>query len=79
IVVARDLAGHGRWMIRNYALTCAAITLRLYMPLAAIFLGFADPNDTFAVIAWLCWVPNLLIAESLIARRPSVSSKTYVQ
>lgn len=80
IVVARDLAGHGRWMIRNYALTCAAITLRLYMPLAAILFGLSDPNDTFAVIAWLCWVPNLLVAESLVARRPSVGSrKSYIQ
>ncbi|TQR42634.1 DUF2306 domain-containing protein [Paenibacillus popilliae] len=80
IVVARDLAGHGRWMIRNYALTCAAITLRLYMPLAAILFGLSDPNDTFAVIAWLCWTPNLLVAESLVARRPSVGGrKTYIQ
>lgn len=30
IIIDRDKAGHGRWMVRNYALGCAAITLRIY-------------------------------------------------
>ena len=52
---------HRRWMIRSYALTLAAVTLRVYLPssqLAGLPITVAYP-----VISWLCWVPNLLIAE----------------
>lgn len=65
IVTDRDPATHGRWMLRNYALTCAAIALRIYTPLAAL-IGFSDTNDSFVVIAWLCWLPNLIVAERII-------------
>lgn len=63
ITVDRDQAAHRNWMVRNYALSCAAVTLRLYTALASALLGLTDTNDTFFVIAWLCWVPNLLLSE----------------
>ncbi|RYH94632.1 MAG: DUF2306 domain-containing protein, partial [Acetobacteraceae bacterium] len=51
---AEDIDGHRRWMIRSAALTFAAVTLRLYLPLAMI-LGL--PFDaSYTVIAWACWV-----------------------
>ena len=57
----RDFAAHRRWMIRNFALSFAAITLRLYLPPVFVFgLPFAP---AYALIAWLCWVPNLLFAQ----------------
>ena len=63
---ARDIAAHRRWMIRSYALTFAAVTLRLYIPASqAAGIPF---EAAYPAIAWLCWVPNLLVAE-LIARR----------
>jgi uncharacterized membrane protein len=52
---------HRQWMVRNYALTLAAVTLRLYVP-AAIIAGF-EFAAAYQVIAWLCWAPNLLVAE----------------
>lgn len=59
----RDFASHRRWMIRNFALTFAAVTLRLYLPPVFILgLPFAT---AYAAISWLCWVPNLLVAEWL--------------
>jgi uncharacterized membrane protein len=64
----RDFAAHRRWMIRSFALTFAAVTLRLYLPL-----GFLLPvsfDDAYRVISFLCWVPNLLAAEWLLRRRP---------
>lgn len=66
----RDFVAHERWMIRSFALTLAAVTLRLYLP-SAFFLPFSF-EQTYTVIAWACWVPNLLIAEAFIAtkRRP---------
>lgn len=64
--MARDFVSHRRWMIRSWALTLAAVTLRLYM--LAIPLVPADPVQAYAAIAWLCWVPNLLIAEVYLRR-----------
>lgn len=62
----RDFAAHRRWMIRNFALTFAAVTLRLYLPPVFVFgLSFAT---AYAAIAWLCWVPNLVVAEWLVKR-----------
>jgi len=58
---ARDIATHRRWMVRNYALAFAAVTLRLWVP--ASFLAGMDFAMAYAVIAWLCWVPNLVLAE----------------
>jgi uncharacterized membrane protein len=60
---SRDFVSHRRWMIRNFALTFAAVTLRLYLlPVFILGLPFAT---AYAVISWLCWVPNLLVAQWL--------------
>lgn len=52
---------HRKWMVRNFSLTFAAVTLRIYLP-AAMVAG-VDFALAYAVIAWLCWVPNLVFAE----------------
>jgi uncharacterized membrane protein len=63
---ARKVASHRAWMIRNFALTFAAVTLRVYLPASmAAGIGFAT---AYPAIAWLCWVPNLVIAELLFNR-----------
>jgi uncharacterized membrane protein len=63
-----DLESHKRWMVRSYACTMAAITLRIWLPLGTFALHFSFP-DMYRAVAWLCWVPNLLVAEWLINRR----------
>ena len=60
-VRAGRIADHRRWMRRSFALTLAGVTLRLYLPLA--FIGLAPFSTVYAGIAWLCWVPNLLLAD----------------
>jgi len=60
---ARNIVSHRRWMVRNFALTFAAVTLRLWLP-ASMASGIAF-ELVYPVIAWLCWVPNLLVAEPL--------------
>lgn len=48
-------------MIRSFALTASAITLRIYLGLGtALQIPF---EDSYPAIAWLCWVPNLIAAE----------------
>ena len=56
-----DQTGHRRWMIRNYSLTFAAVTLRIYLPVALI--AGAPFEQAYSAIAWLCWIPNLIVAE----------------
>lgn len=64
---AGNLVSHRRWMTRSFALTLAAVTLRIYLPLSQMA-GIPFP-DAYQVISWLCWVPNLLIAEWFVLRR----------
>lgn len=59
---ARRIDAHRRWMIRNYALTYAAVTLRLEMPLLIVAAGLT-PLVALNIVGWLCWVPNLLAVE----------------
>lgn len=60
---------HQQWMIRNYSLTFAAVTLRIWLPLFMLLLGLEPFELSYAVIAWLAWVPNIIIAEIFIQRK----------
>lgn len=64
-----DISAHRDWMIRNFALSLAAVTLRNYMPLMLFALHWSF-RQTYITVSWLCWVPNLLVAEWLVRRRP---------
>jgi uncharacterized membrane protein len=64
----RDIEAHRRWMIRNYSLTYAAVTLRFQMPLL-IVLGGLSPVLALNIVGWTCWVPNLIIVEVWMRRR----------
>ncbi|HEX5874473.1 MAG TPA: DUF2306 domain-containing protein [Pyrinomonadaceae bacterium] len=61
---------HRAWMIRSFALTFAAVTLRLYLPLLPLFsIPFIQG---YRAISFLCWVPNLLAVELYLHHRRSV-------
>ena len=66
-ILKRDILNHQHWMIRNYALTFAAVTLRLWLPIL-ISMVFYDFNPAYQLVSWLCWIPNLLIAEIIIKK-----------
>lgn len=61
---------HRKWMIRNFALTLAAVTLRNYLPLMLFALHWPF-RTSYIIVSWLCWVPNLLVAEWMIRRNRS--------
>jgi uncharacterized membrane protein len=64
---AGDYAAHRRWMIRSFALTFAAVTLRLWLfPMMASGMAY---EEAIAYLAWLAWVPNLVVAEAMLRRR----------
>ena len=56
-----SVAEHRRWMVRNFSLTFAAVTLRIYIP--ASIMADIPFEAAYPVIAWLAWVPNLIVAE----------------
>jgi hypothetical protein len=63
-------------MIRNYALTFAAVTLRIWLPLLSEVAGIEFVN-AYRAVAWLCWIPNLYVAQRIIEQpRPQVSITT---
>ena len=57
---------HRAWMMRSYALTFAAVTLRLELPLL-VAVGVSFPV-AYTIVAWLSWVGNLVVAEWIVAR-----------
>lgn len=59
-----DWIGHKKFMMRSYALTLSAITLRLFK-YVIVSLFELPPMDTYKIVAW-SWVVNLIFVEFLI-------------
>lgn len=71
-----EIPSHQAWMIRNFALTYAAVMLRIWLPVLLVVqipFGSFDFDSAFAnayaAVPFLCWLPNLVVAEWLIRRR----------
>ena len=64
----RDIKQHQQWMIRNFSLTFAAVTLRLHLPILQGGFGLSF-EEAYPIVAWLAWVPNIVVAEWLIIAR----------
>lgn len=67
---AGDIAMHRRWMIRNFALTFGAVTLRIELGLFTGVLGWPF-DEAYVAVAWLAWVGNLVVAEWWLLQRES--------
>lgn len=59
---------HKQWMWRSFALSVSAITLRMWKVII-VYLFHPNPMDVYHIIAWLGWIPNLLLIEYLIAKK----------
>jgi hypothetical protein len=63
-------------MIRNFSLTFAAVTLRLW---GGVFQLFGLDFETgYIITAWLSWIPNLWFAEWLIKRGSSLKHSKFI-
>lgn len=60
-----DIKAHRAWMTRSFALTFAAVTLRIWVPLASLVIHLPH-NFVVESSAWISWIPNLLVAELLL-------------
>jgi hypothetical protein len=70
----QDWIGHRNFMIRSFALSLSAITLRLWKySLVAIFAP--RPMDVYRWVAWLGWVVNLLLAEWIIWKLSNIKTR----
>jgi uncharacterized membrane protein len=63
---AGDVRAHRRWMIRNYAMTFAAVTLRLWLVLLIVLQ--VPFEQAYQTVAWIAWVWNIPVAEWIIRR-----------
>jgi uncharacterized membrane protein len=58
----KNIAQHKAFMLRSFALTFSAITLRFWKVIL-VYLFHPAPMDVYQIIAWMGWIPNLLIVE----------------
>jgi len=73
-----DVSTHQAWMTRNFALTYAAVTLRLELGLLIAVQLLATRGgmgveqaylNAYAPMPFVSWIPNLVIAELVLRRR----------
>ncbi len=62
----RDFVRHGNFLLRIYALTLSAVTLRFYAYTMDITGVDLSPKDAYMILSWISWIPNLLLAEAMI-------------
>jgi hypothetical protein len=65
LVVSRKIEPHIKMMRRSYALAFGAVTLRFYTLVCHVWGISLDFSNNYIVIAFLSWVPNILIAEAI--------------
>ena len=57
---------HKKWMMRSYALSLSAVSLRIYqMILSAFFM--IDPVVQYISVSWAAWTGNLIVVEMILA------------
>jgi len=68
LIREKKLIPHANWMLRSYALTFSAITLRIYMFAISKFdlLNTWTDIEIYVMLSFMSWIPNLLLAELFI-------------
>ncbi|MBK9938588.1 MAG: DUF2306 domain-containing protein [Chitinophagaceae bacterium] len=68
----KKFKAHRNYMIRSYALTLSALTLRAWKYAITNTMAL-PPMDVYRVVAWVGWVGNLAVAEWMIFRQKKIS------
>ena len=63
----KDVSLHQGMMVYSYAACFAAVTLRIWLPFLTIILG--EFLLAYKIVAWLCWVPNMVFAHLWVRRK----------
>jgi len=67
---------HKIWMMRSYALTLSAISLRGYQ----FFLGafpIIDPAQQYILVSWLSWIGNLFLLEIYLCFAKKIDKSNF--
>lgn len=73
IAVRKDPRAHKFWMIVNFSLTFAAVTIRIEN---AILLASGLFESLYPLLGWVSWVPNLLVGIFLAKGRAIRTGRT---
>ncbi|MDT8914165.1 DUF2306 domain-containing protein [Amycolatopsis sp. PS_44_ISF1] len=65
----REIALHRIWMVRNYALTFAAVTLRVYLLVSMQVFPSVPFPELYTASAWAGVLGNVVVAEYFIVQR----------
>jgi uncharacterized membrane protein len=60
-ILNKNIKQHEQLMIYSFAACFAAVTLRMWLPILIPLLQ-GDFIFAYQIVAWLCWLPNLLVA-----------------
>jgi uncharacterized membrane protein len=78
MILRGRVADHRRWMVRSFSLVFAGVTLRLvlgtYTAVEGSVPSWLSFHTVYMTTAWLCWVPNLLVALWITRSRPATSA-----
>jgi len=61
-----EIEKHQKMMVYSYAACFAAVTLRIWLPILTMV--YNDFSKAYLVVAWLCWIPNLIVAYLIIRK-----------
>ncbi|KAL4455054.1 hypothetical protein ABPG74_006436 [Tetrahymena malaccensis] len=65
IAIKKNIQSHKYWMLRNYALTCSAITLRIILGIFTPILGM---EIAYKIATSNCYFWNIILAELVIKK-----------
>jgi uncharacterized membrane protein len=68
LILNKKIERHGNWLLRSFSLTLSAVTLRFYAFLLDYFNVKLGPIETYILISYISWIPNLIVAEILIRK-----------
>jgi len=74
--IKRHWSAHREWMLRSYALTLSAITLRAWKYLLVLCFE-PRPMDLYRLVAWLGFIPNLILIEWWIRSQRNKPQSTH--
>ncbi|MEL6255260.1 MAG: DUF2306 domain-containing protein [Bacteroidota bacterium] len=67
-----NVEAHRQLMIYSYAGTFGAVTLRLWLPILILIYG--NFTEAYQIVAWLSWLPNMLVAYLIIHKKEEIIS-----
>jgi Predicted membrane protein (DUF2306) len=65
----RDMPNFRIWIVRSYALTTTAISLRIYYGIWIAVMGYSSSQTFYAVLGFFTWVPTFIVTEWWIIPR----------